>query len=238
MSKNWIQTLETRKLVPAALTKEMVGSIEEIAHSLSGNFRFTRQTKRRYTVAQHCVLGARLLSPVFGAAFLLHELSETYLPDVNSPTKPDLYVEVTGKEDAFARIPGGATFIPFDRAATAAPALRFLVKWSTLEAQHVHVMLDALGLLSLEPLIYSPEVKAMDRAMLAAEKDQLFDGEPEPWEQIAATEPAEIGTLTVWDPDTAEREFLAEFRARFSAPWNANCVHAEQAGTAAYSPAF
>ena len=78
---SWIQTLENRKLTPRELEPEQVGSIEEIAHALAGRYRFSGLTARRYSVAEHCTLGSQLLPPAFAGAFLLHELSEVYLPD-------------------------------------------------------------------------------------------------------------------------------------------------------------
>lgn len=163
MRKVWIQTLENRKLDPLALTFEMVGSIAEIAHSLAGEYRFTRQTKARYSVAQHCVEGSRLIGGAFALPFLLHELSEVYLPDIAGPLKPFVRIEREGD-------PEGRT----------GSAIEF-IEWATLEREHTHVMLEALGLSSIEPMIYCPEVKKMDLAMLAAEKRDLMGPEPEPW---------------------------------------------------------
>ncbi len=181
--KTWIQTLTNKKLEPLALTVEMVGPIEEIAHALAGEFRYTRQTAKLYSVAEHCVRGSRLIDSDFALAFLLHELSEVYLPDVAGPLKPSLYA-VTG--------PG-----------TALP-------WADLEKQHTHVMLEALGLAHLEPLIYSPHVKGMDLAMLASEKAELCGPEPEDWG--LTVDPAPTGTISPWSPELAEMRFLARFK--------------------------
>ncbi len=147
-NKDWIQSLEARQVFPRALTVEMVGSIDEIAHALAGKFRFTCQTHRRYSVAEHAVRGSRLLPPALAGAFLLHELSETYLPDVAGPLKPFVFVRVEA-----LNFGDGTELIP----------------WSELERRHTHTMLEALRLSSLEPLIYSPGVKQMDWAMLAME---------------------------------------------------------------------
>lgn len=196
IKKDWIQTLSGKKLVPLALTKEMVGDINEIAHALAGKVRFTGQTQHRYTVAQHCVIGSRLLPPAFAGAFLLHELSEVYLPDIASPVKPFVFVLV----DSIEPMSDGVERVP----------------WSELERQHARVILDALGLSSLEPLIYSPEVKAMDLAMLAAEKRDLLGPEPEPWG--LEIEPACTGTINPWTPEAAEQEFLNRYLELFAKP--------------------
>ncbi len=184
MASDWIQTLENRKLTPRQLKPEQVGSIDEIAHALAGRFRFSGLTARRYSVAEHCVLGSRSLPPVFAGAFLLHELSEVYLPDIPSPLKPHVFLDVG----------------------------EVAVAWSDLEREHTLTILKALGLSSIEPLIYSPEVRTMDLAMLAAEKAQLVGPEPEPW---GLTVPAAKVDLRVWDPALAANCFLARFMELF-----------------------
>ncbi len=189
-NKDWIQSLEARQVFPRALTVEMVGSIDEIAHALAGKFRFTCQTERRYSVAEHAVRGSRLLPPALAGAFLLHELSETYLPDVAGPLKPFVVVHVP--------LPDGGTET---------------IKWSELERRHTHTMLRALRLSSLEPLIYSPEVKEMDWAMLAMEKRDLCAPAPAPWN--LPHPPAGDSIDYAWDPPTAKSAFIARFRELF-----------------------
>lgn len=178
MAKSWIQSLSNRKLEPRALRPEMVGDVEEIAHSLAGNYRFTRQTWKRYTVAEHCVRGA-----TFDPLFLLHELSETYLPDVAAPLKPHLRVTLPGCSEA-------------------------TISWSELEHQHTHAMLEALGLLRLEPLIHAPSIKALDMSMLAAEKRDLCGPPPEDWPGLESVTPAAVRIDRPWLPRRAAREFL------------------------------
>ncbi len=196
MAKTWIQSLSNAKLEPLDLTPAMVGGIEEVAHALAGEFRFTRQTRKYYSVAEHSVRGSQLLPPCFAGAFLLHELSEVYLSDVSAPLKPRVYVDVMG--NGFS--PDGHLLAP--------------VPWAELEKRHTHTMLAALGLSSLEPLIYSPEIKAMDLAMLVAEKRDLCGPEPESWglEHIA---PAEVQIFEPWSPAVAEAEFLKRFAELF-----------------------
>lgn len=186
MATDWIQTLENRKLTPRSISAEQVGSISEIAHALAGRFRFSGLTAQRYSVAEHCVRGSMLLPPAFAGAFLLHELSEVYLPDIPAPLKPFVFVDVGVDVDQ--------------------------VSWSDLERQHTATMLEALGLSSLEPLIYCREVRAMDLAMLAAEKAQLVGPEPEPW---GLTVPPADVTIYPMAPDEAKVAFLERFARLF-----------------------
>lgn len=191
MSKTWIQTLMGKKLEPLYLTPEMVGPIDEIAHSLAGEFRFTRQTQSRYSVAEHCVRGSRLLPPAFAGAFLLHELSEVYLPDIPGPLKPHVFVSD--------------------------PATGQSMAWVELERQHTSTILTALGLSSIEPLIYSPEVKLTDLAMLAAEKRDLCGLEPESW-GLTVPPPEGLTIIETWTPEVAAVKFLARVRGLFGVP--------------------
>jgi hypothetical protein len=189
MSKNWIQSHSGKQVVPGALTKEMVGNIDEIAHALSLKCRFTGQCPAFYSVAQHCVIGASLLPPAFAGAFLLHKLSKVYLPDIASPLKPLVSVLVPREGVDCVSDP---------------------MPWADLERHHTRVILEALGLSSIEPLIYSPEVKRMDLAMLAAEKRDFFPEHPEDWG--LAVEPAPC------DPIQPQRSIYAAgaFREAFA----------------------
>lgn len=67
--------------------------LEDIAHHLSRSCRFTGGTREFYSVAQHCVLGARHLQRDHRTAaaryFLLHDGSEAYLSDIARPVKRD-----------------------------------------------------------------------------------------------------------------------------------------------------
>lgn len=201
MGKSWIQSLGNKAVEPLNLQPEMVGDIEEIAHALSGNFRFTRQTRQRYTVAEHCVRGSRLLPAAFAGAFLLHELSEVYLPDIAGPIKPHVSIRITRD------VPAGPEGII---------QLGTRQSWEDLEQHHTRTVLTALGLASIEPLIYAPEVKAMDFAMLAAEKAFLCGTPPEPWlEGIAPADAGFVHCVPTWSPDVAKDAFVTRFAELF-----------------------
>lgn len=60
--------------------------VEDIAHALSNQCRFTGHVQAFYSVAQHSVLVSDLAMdfPLYG---LLHDASEAYLTDVASPIK-------------------------------------------------------------------------------------------------------------------------------------------------------
>jgi len=175
--KDFIQSLTNKRVTPLELKVDQVGQPEEIAHVLAHTFRFGRHTFTPYSVAEHCVRGSWALPSAFAGAFLLHELSEVYLPDVPSPVKAALCLRSSL---------GQAGVTPE------------VVSWSELERSHTSTILAAWNLSSLEPLIYSPEVKAMDLAMLLTEKRDLLGPEPEPWG-------IEAPTLT----DVQERELSA-----------------------------
>lgn len=61
--------------------------IEDIAHALALQCRFTGHTKYHYSVAQHCYLTSLIVSPTFALEALLHDATEAYLCDLSRPLK-------------------------------------------------------------------------------------------------------------------------------------------------------
>jgi len=82
----WIQTFSGRKFYILEPRVEDV-HIEDIAHALSLLTRFTGHTREFYSVAQHSVLVSRVCDPADALGGLLHDASEAYLADLNSPLK-------------------------------------------------------------------------------------------------------------------------------------------------------
>lgn len=64
--------------------------IEDIAHALSNNCRYTGHCYDFYSVAEHSLICSFLVEPANALAALLHDASEAYLTDVASPIKPYL----------------------------------------------------------------------------------------------------------------------------------------------------
>lgn len=61
--------------------------IEDIAHHLSQQCRFTGATRQFYSVAEHCYHTSFLVPLPDALWALLHDASEAYICDLNSPTK-------------------------------------------------------------------------------------------------------------------------------------------------------
>lgn len=98
----WIQTrsgvlMNPLNPDPATLT------LEDIAHALSQQCRFTGHTRTFYSIAEHSVRVARLVPPEDRLAALLHDATEAYLCDIATPVKAQLpgYAEA---EDRLARV--------------------------------------------------------------------------------------------------------------------------------------
>lgn len=61
--------------------------IEDIAHALSNQCRFSGHTVRFYSVAEHSVRCAEMIDKKHALTALLHDASEAYLVDLPTPIK-------------------------------------------------------------------------------------------------------------------------------------------------------
>src|SRR4051812_44303587 len=64
--------------------------IEDIAHALSNQCRFSGHCQRFYSVAEHSLRVAELVTPQHKLWALLHDASEAYLVDLPTPIKRTL----------------------------------------------------------------------------------------------------------------------------------------------------
>lgn len=85
------------------------------------------------------------------------------------------------------------------------PIKSHLTNYLDIEAGLERVIAQRFGL----PWPMPAEVKRLDTAILADERDQIMAPPPVPWHQT--TEPALGVTLQCWTPGFAEREFLRAF---------------------------
>jgi len=77
----------TGKMVDVFNLKQEDIDIEDIAHALSQQTRFSGHLPQFYSVAQHCVLGLEFAQDHDKLAWLLHDASEAYLMDMPTPIK-------------------------------------------------------------------------------------------------------------------------------------------------------
>jgi hypothetical protein len=85
---DWVLTHTGRHFRPLTPEPHQV-CIEDIAHALSMQCRFTGHTRTFYSVAQHCILASRIAPalPRMKLIALLHDATEAYLCDIASPVK-------------------------------------------------------------------------------------------------------------------------------------------------------
>lgn len=86
INEPWIQTYTGRRFSPTnPITEAIV--IEDIAHPLSMQCRFSGHVKQFYSVAQHSVLVSYICDKADALWGLLHDGSEAYLVDIPRPIK-------------------------------------------------------------------------------------------------------------------------------------------------------
>lgn len=85
-SKAWIQTYTGKKFFPLSPREDGI-CIEDIAHSLAMQCRFTGHSKFHYSIAQHSVLVSYLCDSADKQHALLHDAAEAYVCDLASPLK-------------------------------------------------------------------------------------------------------------------------------------------------------
>lgn len=91
------------------------------------------------------------------------------------------------------------------------PIKSHLTNYFAIEADLERCVATRFGLVWPIPV----EVKRLDTAILADERDQAMAAPPMPWPQT--TEPPINAVLQFWNPERAEQEFLSSFRLYESA---------------------
>jgi hypothetical protein len=83
---DWIQTFTGRQFWPLDPRPEEV-CIEDVAHSLSNQCRYSGHVERFYSVAEHSYRASLIVPPEDAMWALLHDASEAYLVDLPRPLK-------------------------------------------------------------------------------------------------------------------------------------------------------
>jgi len=83
---NWIETISGKFIYPLDPDPDAI-DIDDIAHALSMNCRFTGHVLRHYSVCEHSFYVSELCKPEHKLWGLLHDASEAYLSDIASPVK-------------------------------------------------------------------------------------------------------------------------------------------------------
>lgn len=185
----WIQTYTLRQFWPLDPRAEdvCIDDIDDIAHALSMQCRFSGHIREFYSVADHSVRVSLLAEQLmldsgvspdaakYAARWgLLHDAAEAYLVDLPSPVK---------------RTP---EMTPYREA----------------ERQLIDVICQRFGLHVFEPI----SVKQADRTLLATEARDLFAGLHPEWHVDDAPLAAHIRPVS---PSTAKAVFLSRFGALF-----------------------
>lgn len=189
--KMWIQSY-SGKIIDVQDPKPSSFTLEDVAQSLALKCRFTGHCRTFYSVSEHCVRGAEFLlkshGPKYAFAFLCHEFSEVAMPDVATPLKRLLSVNVPWADGV-------------------------MCSYKALETRHEAAILKALDVDHLTKLIHSPEVLSMDLAMLEWERRDLLGPEPAPWWPSDMVMPPVVSEkkLRPWSWQKARQKWLSAF---------------------------
>jgi hypothetical protein len=85
----WLQTYTGRRFFPLEPNPSDI-DIEDIAHALSMQCRFSGHCHRFYSVAEHCFWVSSALPAEYAAWGLLHDAAEAYLVDLARPVKREM----------------------------------------------------------------------------------------------------------------------------------------------------
>lgn len=83
---SWMQTYTGRQFYPLDPQADDIEPLD-IAHSLSMQCRYNGHSHSFMSVAEHCVLMSRAVSPAHALWALLHDATETYVGDMIRPLK-------------------------------------------------------------------------------------------------------------------------------------------------------
>ena len=191
MTKDYIETFTGKRVNPVRLVPSDI-DIRDIAHSLSLICRYNGHCREFYSVAQHCVMVAKIARQRFKSfyfltnyatggcgpgvggielAALLHDASEAYLSDVPSPLKS------------------------------------LLINYEEIEAGVLAVVYERfLGRQPNDAEFFI--VKTIDKSIWQTEVFNLFDD----WRSWEGTFDADLlYTIDIWTSERAEREFLKTY---------------------------
>lgn len=166
--------------------------IEDIAHSLAYQCRYTGHTRQFYSVAQHCVLMAENEDlPGDPLVKLLHDAGETYIGDIARPWKKLLRVRV------------GFTYN------------RVREKYEIYEPvrDFEQKIQKVIGLALGVDLTHSAEIKKSDLRMMATEIRDLMPDMPPGFEWgVDLSNPVVEEIIIPWLSEPAEELFLAVYK--------------------------
>lgn len=83
---SWVQTFSGKRIHPLNAHPDEI-CIEDIAHALSNQCRFTGHVKSFYSVSEHSVRCSWIVPEELRLAALLHDASEAYMGDMSRPMK-------------------------------------------------------------------------------------------------------------------------------------------------------
>lgn len=177
-AREWIQTFTGQQVWPL---RDDPGptTIADIGRGLAYQGRFRGQSRFYYSIAQHSVLISRIVSPANRMWGLLHDATEAFLGDISGPLKHRFMLDLPNHQHP----------VPFCEVED---------RLMAVIARRFHLTGERVP----------DEVKVADKAMLAAERDQIMSLPPSHWGVTVMPAPV---TIEPMGPEEALRAFMNRF---------------------------
>ena len=165
---DWMQTYTGKVFRPLNSEANKI-DILDIAHALSMKCRFNGHCKEFYSVAEHSVRVASIISSPNKLWALLHDAPEAYLPDLLGPIKGNFFIGEGGRVESGQPQPDGKWSSDYGV---------WMRTFTEVEDEIMQLIARKFGLIGDK---IPDDVKIADRILLMTEARDLMGTPPQSW---------------------------------------------------------